>query len=1311
MKFRLQDLIDIEHFQDLQDRMNKIIPFPSSIIDNDGNILTATAWQDICIHFHRKNKETQRNCIKSDQYIKEHIHEANPGVSYVCPHGLVDNAIPIIIEGVHYGNFFTGQFFLEKPDLEFFRAQAQKYGFEENAYLGAVKKVPIWNREQVELYLSFVQTLISIISESGLRKLKEIESRKLIQKREERYRSILEAALDGFWITDTSGKLLEVNSSYVRMSGYSEDELLNMSIADLEVVETPSSVAEHMQKVIRKEEDLFESRHRRKDGTVIDVEVSVQFRAAEGGQCICFLRDITDRKRIEESLLESKAFLENMSDLAYIADDRGNVLWVNSVSEKLLGFSPEYVIGKPFKPFFIKADHASLMDVYQRTLEGESLQNTLTFISGVTCHFTSLPKKNRQGDIIGTFGVARDISERLAAEKLLKTSEERLKIAQKMARVGNWEYDIATGRVWGSEEAFLIYGIERKSEFIPLDLVEEHIIDSKRVNQALEDLINKNKTYDIEFKIKNKKKGEFTHIHSVAEQVCDPDGKLEKVIGVIQDVTEYHQIREEVSKREEVYRNLLNNLTSGVVVHSPDTSIILANPAALRMLGISNDTSRGIAASDPIWNFCRDDGSEMPLEEYPVNRVLSTKKVLKNQIVGVERSEDGNISWLLVDGFPLFKDSGEIEQIIINFIDITEIRQNQQAVLELNARMNLAADSAEFGVWDLDIRKNFLEWDDWMFRLYGISRDQFGGAYEAWQAVVHPDDMDRSNKEVEEALKGEKDFDTEFRIVRPDGQIRHIKAYATVSRDSQGEPVKMTGINYDITEMVNTIKALKESEERFHVLHNASFGGVAIHDKGIILECNKALSDITGYTYDELIGMNQVDLISDETRETLIENVEAGFERPYTVTGVRNNGELYSLRLEAREIPYRGKDVQVVEFRDISERKRLEKEREELEERLLQAQKLESVGRLAGGVAHDFNNMIAVINGYTDMALEEVDQDAPIYEGLKEIKKAGDRASNLTRQLLAFARKQTISPRLIDINHGLEDLSRMLKRLIGEDVELSIMPAKEALLVMMDPSQIDQILANLCVNARDSIADVGKITIETAAVKFDETYCKDHPGFIPGEYVLLQVRDNGCGMDAETLSNIFEPFFTTKASGSGTGLGLATVYGIVKQNSGFINVKSEPGLGTAFDIYLPRHKVEADSSPKMIKKLSTEGGDETILLVEDESSILKLMQKILKGLGYNVLAVRTAAEAIRIASNGGEIHLLLTDVVMPEMNGKNLAEAILSSHPDIRIIYMSGYTADVIAHHGVLEEGVDFIQKPFTREQVAVKVRETLDRG
>ena len=395
---------------------------------------------------------------------------------------------------------------------------------------------------------------------------------------------------------------------------------------------------------------------------------------------------------------------------------------------------------------------------------------------------------------------------------------------------------------------------------------------------------------------------------------------------------------------------------------------------------------------------------------------------------------------------------------------------------------------------------------------------------------------------------------------------------------------------------------------------------------------------------------------------------------------------------------------------DMTERKRAEEEKERLQAQLLQAQKMESVGRLAGGVAHDFNNMLGIILGFTELSLEEVKEGHILYYSLKGIEKAAHRSADLTRQLLAFARKQTIAPKVLNLNYTVSSMLRMIRRLIGEDIELAWMPGANLWPVMVDPSQIDQILANLCVNARDAIKGVGRVTIETENVNVDSNYSASHRDFIPGEYVMISVSDNGSGMDKNTIEHIFEPFFTTKDIGKGTGLGLATVYGIVRQNHGFINVYSEPEIGSTFKIYIPRFFGKELESDDTGRKEIIEKGSETVLLVEDEKEMMDMIKIMLERLGYTVLAAETPGDAFMMAEDySGEINLLITDVVMPEMNGRDLAEKLMSLYSNMKCLFMSGYTANVIAHHGVLEEGLMFIEKPFTRKELAGKVRKALE--
>jgi PAS domain S-box-containing protein len=526
--------------------------------------------------------------------------------------------------------------------------------------------------------------------------------------------------------------------------------------------------------------------------------------------------------------------------------------------------------------------------------------------------------------------------------------------------------------------------------------------------------------------------------------------------------------------------------------------------------------------------------------------------------------------------------------------------------------------------------------------------------------------------------------------------------------------VRMIGTHQDITGRKET-----EVQLRFQSLVlNQIQDRVTVTDlDGVITYVNDAVVQALGYSRNELIGVSTEkfgrNLEKSVTQQEIVEEtLEQGQWRGEVVNQTAEGQELM---LDCRTqvvFDEQGRRIALAGIStDITERKQAEAERDKLQSQLLQAQKMESVGRLAGGVAHDFNNMLGVILGHTELALLQIEENHHLQADLTEIQKAATRSADLVKKLLAFARKQTISPKQIDLNDTVERMLNMLRRLIGEDIDLVWQPDGHLWQVKMDPSQIDQILANLCVNARDAISGVGKLTIETGKKTFDEAYCKEHSGFIPGDFVLLAVSDNGCGMDKDTLDNLYEPFFTTKEVGKGTGLGLATVYGIVKQNNGFINVYSETGQGSTFKIYLPRLAADEDEDKAVPEKKAAAGGSETILLVEDEPSILRMTRMMLERKGYSVLSAATPAEAVEKAKNhSGDIDLLMTDVVMPEMNGRDLAGQIIALYPYIRLLFMSGYTANVIAHHGVLDDGVAFIQKPFSMADMTTKVREVLDR-
>ena len=521
------------------------------------------------------------------------------------------------------------------------------------------------------------------------------------------------------------------------------------------------------------------------------------------------------------------------------------------------------------------------------------------------------------------------------------------------------------------------------------------------------------------------------------------------------------------------------------------------------------------------------------------------------------------------------------------------------------------------------------------------------------------------------------------------------------------------GLCKEIDDRRRVEKALGTSEERYRELfENASDSVYTLDLAGRITSLNKAGEQATGYTRAEALTMDIKQIVAPEDLQQVRKMMKQGNDRrggspTYDFKIVTKDGRPLVLEVSARPIVQDGQPVGMQGIaRDVTERKQLEAQ-------FRQAQKMEAVGRLAGGVAHDFNNLLLVVRGYSELSLARLGPHESLRTNLEEIQKAADRAASLTQQLLAFSRQQVLQPKVLDLNTVVTDAEKMLRRLIGEDIEVVAELAPELGPVMSDPGRIEQIILNLAVNGRDAMPQGGRLTLKTSNVTLDQAYARQHRGARPGPHVLLAVSDTGVGMDAETQSHIFEPFFTTKDAGKGTGLGLSTVYGIVKQSGGTIWVESAPGRGTTFEIYLPLvEKVAAGGELHPALPAHPPGGTETILVVEDELSVRKLGANFLASSGYTVLEAPDGGAALKVCEkHRGPIHLLMTDLVMPGMSGRELAVRLAGQRPELKVIYVSGYTDDNVVPHGVWEEEIAFLPKPFSLHELAHKVREALESG
>ncbi len=650
--------------------------------------------------------------------------------------------------------------------------------------------------------------------------------------------------------------------------------------------------------------------------------------------------------------------------------------------------------------------------------------------------------------------------------------------------------------------------------------------------------------------------------------------------------------------------------------------------------------------------------------------------------------------------------------VLSTTVDITARKQAENALKEGESKFMRLFESAPLPMAFASETDDFwtTTWNESWFVTFGYRREEdqgrSGNEIGIW---VDPEDRKRF---IDMIKTQHRNVRFEALLRRHDGNIRRCELYGCFI-GKVGQQILMAAY-VDITDQKQAEMAMRESEERFSKAFSSSPAPLSISDieTGRFIDVNDQWMKMLGHTRQDAIGHTSFELKiwkDPEIRLKMREELKkTGSFKDVQIEFIKKSGELRDVLWSAEIINLAGAKVMLSLFYDFTERKKAEDEKSKLQSQLLQSQKMEAVGRLAGGLAHDYNNMLGVIVGHTELAMLKSGENNHIQNHLSEVITAAKRSADLTQQLLAFARRQTIAPKVIEVNAAITATHRMLLRLIGEEITLTWLPGTGTYRVRMDPIQLDQLLINLSVNARDAINGVGRITIETQWISIDKDARHAKPEMIPGNYVAIIVSDDGVGMDEQTRDKIFEPFFTTKQIGRGTGMGLATVYGIVKQNNGFINVYSEPDRGTTFKIYLPictglvaEKREDSGNIP--------ESQGETVLIVEDEPVLLESTSAMLKSLGYKVLTAGTPVEAIRLGEkHAGGIDLLLTDVVMPEMNGRELEQQILKRNPHIKCLFTSGYTANVISHHGVLEADVQFIQKPFTLTSLARKIRESI---
>ena len=1013
-----------------------------------------------------------------------------------------------------------------------------------------------------------------------------------------------------------------------------------------------------------------------------------------------------------------RAFLESLPMLACSSLPGGQITFVNKAYCDYLGKTSDDLVGTKFQLLISESDREHVMHQISALtvdLPSQSQEHQVIAAGGDIRwqRWTNIAIFDDQGKAITYHSFGQDITDSKQMEKDKLESDIKYKLFVEYAgeailvvqdgvvKFANKKAQTFTGY---SPDDFLFKPFVK---FIHSDARELVLNRHTKRQQGVEVPSN------YPFKIITKS-GEAKWVELNAAKI-EWEGKP-ATLNFLRDITERMRVQKALRESAEKYRLLFESMSEGFVLHeiiadekgNPcDFRFLEMNPAYERLMGLKREKIIGHSvrefAVEPHW-----------IERYGRVGLSGEPEHFQDYSANLDR-------W-----FEVFAYQPRPGQCAAVFNDITERKHSEEALKESERKLSELMSNLPGMAYRCLGRKDWpMEFvSEGSIALTGYSPSELAEISSPhYGDLIHPDDRDMVWNCVQKSIKKGGPFVIEYRIQDKKGDQRWVWEHGrAVGQDNDGRII-LEGFISDITERKIAEEALRKStsRERFlsDVIEKSEQPFAVGYNDGRLGIFNQALCALTGYDTEELKTINwSTTMTPPEWRpiekEALIELERIDQPVRYEKEYIRKDGSRVPVELFVHAVKDRAGKVQYFYgfISDISERKKAEQYQRDLHIQLAQAQKMESIGRLAGGVAHDFNNMLSVIIGYTELSMDSVRPSGPLYNNLREILNAAHRSRAITHQLLAFARKEAISPEVVDINAAVKSMLKMVQRLIGENITLNWSPGKDLWSIKIDPSQLDQILANLCVNAKDAIADVGTISLETENLTIDKDYCVTRHYFKPGDYATLTVSDDGCGMENEIQDKIFEPYFTTKELGKGTGLGLPTVYGIVKQNDGFINVYSEPGKGTTFRIYLPRYEGHRESNRQSNIEVEHKGRGETILVVEDEESILKIIERILEKIGYVVLTANSPGQAlIKAETHSGQISLLVTDVIMPEMNGRELSERIKNLYPHIKCLFMSGYTADVISSSGVIEEGMNFIQKPFSSKNIAAQVNKALDKG
>ena len=1016
--------------------------------------------------------------------------------------------------------------------------------------------------------------------------------------------------------------------------------------------------------------------------------------------CVGVALDVTERRSAQSAVRRLTQFVESSEDAIVTTALDGTIETWNPSAEKLFGHRASEAIGQSIT-FIVPPDHmaAALSNIGQlekgQPIGPYETQRVRSDQRVVSVSATLSPIRDARGAVVGASGIYRDITGRKQAEEALQASERRFRSLI--------EHGMDLVTIMGADGRFTYSSpsVTRLLGYEPGELIGDvgfglvHPDDVPRV-QATFGVALRGETASIRetFRFRHKD-GSWRMFESVVTNLLGEP----TVAGVVinsRDITDRMRAEDELRASEERLQSLFAGIDDAIFVHDQEGRIIDCNDAACRRLGYSRDELLAMHTSDVDAPEFAEGFHDRLAQQFERGRFVCE---------GVHLTKDGRRVPVEVSSSVI--DYHGTKAVLAVMRDITDRKRAEAVLAKSEQELRHVLDRMQLIGLVVDTSGRITYCNSHLTEVSGWTREELIGS-DCWSRFVPPNNPVIGMFQRAMAT-GEMPAHNVNELLTRNGQRREISWSNTLLHDSDGRLTGMVSIGEDVTDRKRAEEELRRSESEFRSLvEHAPLGIYRVTADGRFLTVNPAFITMLGYGWaEEVLRLNAArDVYAHTERRAelfagLAENEQGQIETEWK----RKDGSLITVRVALRAV--RGPDGQVECYEGLVEDVTQQRS---IENQFRQAQRMEAVGRLAGGVAHDFNNVLTAITGYSDLLLEDMGPDDPKRSDVGEIKAAALRAAALTRQLLAFSRKQVLQARVLDLNGVVRTLEKMLHRLIGEDVKLEFSLASALGAVRADPGQLEQVVMNLAVNSRDAMPKGGRLTIETANVDLDETYAREHAGATPGRYVMLAVSDTGTGMDAKTRSHVFEPFFTTKELGKGTGLGLATVYGIVKQSGGYVWVYSELGRGTTVKIYLPQVDELPERLDLAVPVQPVAGGRETVLLAEDDPSVRAIVADVLTQKGYRVLRAADGQAALEMArGQPGKIDLLVTDIVMPGMTGRELAEALTAARPGLRVLYMSGYTDDAVVRHGVLAEEMHYLQKPFSPRALASKVREVLD--